>query len=466
MIRNVIKLIIITLIFSSCSLAPKYIKPKSPISQKKIDQLFSSKNHKDILWQDFFIDQDLIKIINLSLKNNRDLKIAALNIEQARAQYNVSLSNIFPKISASSSLERASQSSNNYKPTNNFTAKLALTNFEIDLFGKLQSIKNSNKQLYLSSKQNHKIIKISLIAQIVDSYIRFIANHQKMIYSYKIKNAIEQKYNIAKIRYENGIDSKSNLIEQKARLNNAKINLANDQNIVSQSRNLLQILIGNYDKKIFDNYTKIKEIDDIKIAHKSLNFIPSSKLLSRPDIKRAEHNLKAANANIGAARAMFFPSIMLTSNIGYASNQLTDLSTTRSIWNIGPKIDLPIFSAGSNYANLSLAKIRKKIEIINYQKAIEIAFKELKDQLSKKKSIDQELELAQEIFDLKHNEYDITKTKYDIGSESKYNLIDQQIVLYQAKQNYIDYKQEHLINSINLFKILGGGIELAKEIEL
>ncbi len=466
MIRNVIKLIIITLIFSSCSLAPKYKRPESPISQQKIDQLFSSTDHKDILWQDFFIDQDLIKIINLSLENNRDLKIAALNIEQARAQYNVSLSNIFPKISASSSLERASQSSNNYKPTNNFTAKLALTNFEIDLFGKLQSIKNSNKQLYLSSKQNHNIIKISLIAQIVDSYIRFIANHQTMIYSYKIKNAIEQKYNIAKIRYENGIDSKSNLIEQKARLNNAKINLANSQNIVSQSRNLLQILIGNYDKKIFDNYTTIKEIDDIKIAHKSLNFIPSSKLLSRPDIKRAEHNLKAANANIGAARAMFFPSIMLTSNIGYASNQLTDLSTTRSIWNIGPKIDLPIFSAGSNYANLSLAKIRKKIEIINYQKTIEIAFKELKDQLSKKKSIAQELKLAQEIFDLKHNEYDIIKTKYDIGSESKYNLIDQQIALYQAKQNYINYKQEHLINSINLFKILGGGIELAKEIEL
>ena len=466
MIRNVIKLIIITLIFSSCSLAPKYKRPESPISQQKIDQLFSSTDHKDILWQDFFIDQDLIKIINLSLENNRDLKIAALNIEQARAQYNVSLSNIFPKISASSSLERASQSSNNYKPTNNFTAKLALTNFEIDLFGKLQSIKNSNKQLYLSSKQNHNIIKISLIAQIVDSYIRFIANHQKMIYSYKIKNAIEQKYNIAKIRYENGIDSKSNLIEQKARLNNAKINLANSQNIVSQSRNLLQILIGNYDKKIFDNYTTIKEIDDIKIAHKSLNFIPSSKLLSRPDIKRAEHNLKAANANIGAARAMFFPSIMLTSNIGYASNQLTDLSTTRSIWNIGPKIDLPIFSAGSNYANLSLAKIRKKIEIINYQKTIEIAFKELKDQLSKKKSIAQELKLAQEIFDLKHNEYDIIKTKYDIGSESKYNLIDQQIALYQAKQNYINYKQEHLINSINLFKILGGGIELAKEIKL
>lgn len=463
------------LLINSCTLAPKYEKPASPIALEKISEIEIVKNNKksaikkaeativepitsEVLWRDYFIDDKLQEIIELTLKNNRDLKVAALNIEAARSYYRISRADLLPQISAQNSLTKTKSSGSNYQPTTSFASKLALTSFEIDLFGKLRSLKDAALQDFFATQQAHDTVQISLIAEVLNAYLEFLLNHQNMILAYDIVQAAEEKFRITQIRYDNGIDSKAKFLEEKTQLNNAKITLANYKKTVSQNKNILQILIGSYDKTIFDGYSAIQELDDIKIAHDLLRFIPSSKLLSRPDILQAEYGLKAANANIGAARAAFFPSIMLTGDIGYSSNKLNKLFSSSSIWSYSPQINIPIFSGGSNIANLKLSHIRKKIEIVKYEQAIQNAFKELLDQLAIKKSAQEHLKLSTEIVELQDEVYEITLAKYDFGNESKYNMLSQKINFLKTQQQYLQSKKDYLSNLINLYKVLGGGV--------
>lgn len=477
-ISNFTKLIIIAFFsLSSCTLQPKYSKPKSPISEqeindleiieknkneaeKKAEELLVESNTKEVLWRDYFIDNNLQKIIETALDNNRNLKIAGLNIEAARSYYRISRADLMPQITAQNYELRTKSYNYNYQKYSNFYSRLALTAFELDFFGKLRSLKDAALQDFFATQQAHDSVKISLIAEVANAYIDFITNHQNMVLAYEISQIANDKFEIAKIRYENGIDSREQLLAEKTLLNNAKISLANYQKIVSQSKNILQTLVGNYDEKIFDSYDYIQELEDIKIAQDLLRFIPSSKLLKRPDIQQAESNLKSANANIGAARAAFFPSFMITGNIGYNSNKLDNLfSSSTKAWTFSPQVNLPIFSGGANMANLKLSHIRKKIEIVNYEKAIENAFKELKDQLAIRKSIDEQLALSKDILNLQNEIYKISLAKYDLGNESKYNMLSQKISFLRSKQEFLQIKKDHFSNLINIYKTLGGGLE-------
>lgn len=464
----------------SCTLQPKYKKPESPISEDKInnleiiktnnskeqkeaEDLLVDESYSEVLWRDYFVDDKMQKVINLALENNRDLKIAALNIEAARSYYRISKSDLMPQISAQNYQVKTKAYNYNYQKYTNFYSRLALTAFELDFFGRLRSLKDASLQDFFATKQAHDSVKISLIAEVANAYIEFITNHQNMMLSYEIVEAANDKFEISKIRYENGVDSKEQFLAEKTLLNNAKISLANYQKIVSQSKNILQTLIGKYDVSIFDDFDHIQEIEDIKIARDLLKFIPSSKLLQRPDIQQAEYVLKSANANIGAARAAFFPSIMLTGNIGYNSNKLSNLfSSSTAAWTFSPQIDIPIFTGGAGIANLKLSHIRKKIEITNYEKAIENAFKELKDQLATQKAIDEQLKLSQDILNLQNEIYKITVAKYDLGNESKYNALSQKINFLRTKQEFLQTKKDYLSNLIVIYKVLGGGLEKDK----
>ena len=259
------------------------------------------------------------------------------------------------------------------------------------------------------------------------------------------------------MRYESGIDPKVRYLDQKNKLNQAKIDLANYQQIVSKNKNILKFLLGNSDKQVF-NYEEIDLIDEVQFDEKLLSFIPSIKLLQRPDIQQAEFNLKAANANIGAARAAFFPSIMITGSAGYSSSKLDDLFSNPLSWSYTPKISLPIFSGLSNWSNLNLSHIRKKIEIVKYEQTIERAFKELLDYLAVKKSTQAQLELSQEIFDLQSEIYQISLSRYNLGNESKFNNLNQNIIFLKAKQQYLEAKKNHLSSLINIYKALGGDV--------
>ncbi len=456
---------LILLIVSSCTLEPKYKKPTSPISQEKIESLDVNKNHfsdgmiNDIAWQDFFIDKNLQKIVDLALEKNRDLELATLNIEAARSYYGITRSDLMPDIDLQTSYSRSKSAGFFSKPLSVFSSQLALTSFEIDFFGKFRSLKNSALQDFFATQQAHNSLQISLIAEVVNSYLEFILNHQNMMIAQEIAKINQDQYEIIKMRYENGIDSKSTYLSQKTTLNQAKINLTNYRKIVSQNKNILQNLIGDFDQKIFDSYEEIVEIDQIKIAKDLLKFIPSSKLLDRPDIQQAEFKLKSANANIGAARAAFFPSIMLTSSAGYGSNSLGDIYKLKSVWNFTPQINLPIFSGFANWSNLKLTHVRKKIEIVKYEQAIQNAFKEMSDQLASRKAIDEQLKLMQETLKLQNEVFEISLAKYSLGNESKFNMLNQKIVYLQTKQQYLKTKKDQLTSLINLYKVLGGGLQ-------
>jgi len=467
-------------LLKSCTLEPKYQKPASPIAKEKITEIEIIKSNKsnivkeierdivepirdEVLWRDFFTDKNLQKVIEISLENNRDLKISALNIEAARSYYGISRAALFPQINAINLVDKEKSSASNYRTETSFASQLAITSFEIDFFGKLRNLKKSALQDFFSTQQARDAVQISLIAEVANAYLQFLLNHQNMMIALEIANASEQQFQITKMRYESGIDAKAIYLSQKTQLNQAKLNLASAQNQVSQSKNILRVLVGNYDKNIFDNLKQIQEIDDIIIAYDLLRFMPSTKLLNRPDIQQAEFNLKAANANIGAARGAFFPSIMLTGSAGYSSDKLNNLFSPHSVWRYTPQINLPIFSGLANWSNLKLSHIRKKIEIVKYEQAIENAFKELLDQLAIKKATTERLSLSQEILELQQEIYNITLARYDLGNEAKFNMLQQKIIKLQSQQQYITSKTSHLSNLVNLYKTLGGGIESYKK---
>ena len=343
-----------------------------------------------------------------------------------------------------------------FTPRKQFRANLALAAYEIDFFGRLRNLKKSALENFLASEQARNITKIAIITEVANSYSQLLLDREILKILEENLSVQNQKYELLKLRYENGIDSKSDLLNSQIMLENAKANCETYKKLVQQDQNALMILVGKFDDKILPQESTI---DQIKIDESLLDFIPSKSLLTRPDIKQAEHQLKSANANIGAARAAFFPSITLTGTYGYGSSDLNSLFDSRS-WTFSPQINLPIFNGGKNTANLNLANLTKKIEIIEYEKVIQTAFRETLDQLAERKSAVNQLKSFEDIFNFRKKNYEISELKNHEGIISKIDLFDTKIAFLTAQQNRLSAKKEYLSNLITLYKVLGGGSEI------
>ncbi len=418
----------------------------------------NKKNINNISWQEFFTSPDLQRIIQLALDNNRDLKVANLNIESAQETYGISRANLLPSVNAIAfeTKQGVPGAFAAFTPRKQFRANISLASYEIDFFGRLRSLKKSAMEDLLSTVEAHNVMKISVISETVNAYAQLLMDSE--ILQIAADNVVEQtnRYKFSELRYKNGIDSRATLLNNESLMESAKITYENYKKIVEQDKSALMILTGVFDEK---SLPQISNLNEIKINEELLEFVPSESLLSRPDVKQAEHNLKSANANIGAARAAFFPAITLTGNYGYGSRELGTLLKS-NLWSFTPQISLPIFNGGKNFANLKLADVRKKVQIANYEKAIQTAFKEASDELNHRQAIVNQLKSSEKILKARQKAFDLSVAQHKQGISSARDIVDTKLALLSARQDQATTKKEYIANLIMLYKALGGGSDL------
>lgn len=449
-------------------MAPKYARPESPVpvawpdgpayQVESGDQ--SGKNMADVPWRDFFADQQLQKLILMALQNNRDLRIAALNIERSRALYRIQRADLLPQVDASAagSRQRLPESlsvTGQAETVEQYSVGLGVSSYELDLFGRVQSLKNKALSQYLATEQARRTVQISLTAEVATSYLTLAADRERLQLAEETLATQQAAHRLMQRRFDVGASSELDLRQAQTRLDAARVDVARYTTLVAQDKNAVNLVVGStvpaelLPKALPATLTTVLDIAP---------GLPSDVLLKRPDIVAAEHLLKAFNANIGAARAAFFPRIILTGFIGAGSSELSGLFKSGSdTWTFAPRIDLPIFDAGNRRANLKVAKVDRDIAVARYEKTIQIAFLEAADALARQGTINDQLTAQQSLTDASEASYRLSVTRYEKGIDSYLNVLDSQRSLYEAKQELIAARLSRLINLTTLYKVLGGG---------
>ena len=442
---------LLALIFTACSMQPKLNLDEKELIQSSFKDYEKSdkKSFEKLDSSDFILDESLKKIVNLALLNNKDLNIALLKIDSAKALYGIETSKLFPSVNANGSLNRSDRNNN---ISSNYEANLAAS-FELDLFGKNQSLNLAAKNSFLATKYAYNSTKIVLISQTISSYFNLLSNIENRNLATKILENLNEVYTLTSKKYSIGASSKDEMLASLASLKEMENRILDFENEIEKSINALELLISS---KLPDDILKNSFLDSLYL--KSLDYnIDSNVLLNRPDIKEYEFKLKEKNANIGAARAAFFPTISLTASTGYASSSLDGLfNSNNSFWEFRPSITLPIFSAGANIKRLKYSKVEQEIALKEYQKSIQTAFKEVNDALAIRKNIDLKVKNHKELLEALENSYNIALNSYKIGHGSYLNMLISQRAFINAKINHTNLYKDELENRVLLFKVLGG----------
>ncbi len=427
----------------------------SSLSQVKTDNL---------PWQEFVADASLREVIAIALTNNRDLRIAALQIEKSQAQFNVTQASLFPQINASVGNTSAKTPANlttsgQVSIMHDYTSGLGFSAYELDMFGRLQSLKAAAFEQYLSTSQAALSVKISLIAQVATQYYTLSADHAHLHLSEQTLAAQVQSYDIDKKRFDLGVISELDLSQSRTSIETARVDISRYKSLVAQDLNLLNQLVGRTVPESLLPKDFLTQAGVTSLAPG----LPSELLRNRPDILDAEHQLIATNANIGAARAAYFPSITMTTFYGSASPSLSGLfgSGSRS-WLFVPQLNLPIFDGGRISANLKTAETNQKIALELYQKAIQTAFREVADSLAIQENIKAELTAQESLVEATALSFKLSQARYQNGINSYLNVLDSERSLYTAKHNLIALKLSQATNQFTLYKALGGGALKAK----
>jgi outer membrane protein, multidrug efflux system len=420
----------------------------------------------DIGWRDFFGDPRLQRLIEIALGNNRDLRVSVLNVQAARAQYQVTRANLFPTVDALGSGTRTRTPTNLLSAgTPNITQVYDVglsASWEIDLFGRLQSLKDQALAQYLATAQARKAAEISLVSQVADQYLTLLSTDELLKITDATLKTAQDSYNLTKLQFENGTGSELDLRQAQTVVETALANQQAQARARAQAVNALVLLIG---EPLPDDLPAGLPLDAQNLLTDVPAGLPSDLLTRRPDIMEAEETLIAANANIGAARAAFFPRISLTATGGTESTTLGTLFKAGSAaWSFAPQLTLPIFEAGQNIANLDLAHVQKRIEIANYEKAIQTAFREVADGLAARGTYDEQIAALARDEQAEQRTYDLSNLRYQNGVDSYLSVLTAQTGLYSAQQQLVSARLARLTNLVDLYEALGGGwIEHAGE---
>jgi multidrug efflux system outer membrane protein len=458
---------------TACSIAPAYVRPTAPVTTEwpvasgigtmRSTALQSGEQPRttNIGWRSMFRSPKLQSIIEESLTNNRDLRIATLNIEAARHTYRIQRSDLLPSINASGSVTRQALSKSRSgtgqaEITSTYTAGIGTTAYELDLFGRVRSLSNRAINQYLATEEGRKAAQTSLVAEVANAYLTYLAEVELLRLTESTLKTRLDAFDLIKRSFDLGAKSRLDVAQAATLVETARVNRAQYQRQVEQSKNALTLLVG---KEIDPKLLEPQPLADLQILNTLPVGIPSIVLLDRPDIRQAEFALKAENANIGAARASFFPSISLTGSAGFASASLSDLFITGSsgVWSFAPQVTLPIFQAGRLRSNLKLAETNRDIALTRYEKAIQTAFREVADALVARATWTEQLQAQRTLLKESDQASTITKARYEHGIDSYFALLDAQRSLFEAQQNEILIHQQSLANMIDLYKALGGG---------
>ena len=465
--RKLLPLVLIGVFLGGCSLAPKYTRPQAPIpaqwprgeAYKEAKAMPGAvKEVPDLKWQEFFADQNLKKIIAMALANNRDLRLAALNVERARAMYGVQKAELYPALDAGGEYGKERTALNLTKTgyprtTDYYSVNMGIASWEIDFFGRIRSLKDRALQEYLATEQGRKGAQIALVSEVARAYLTFAANREKLQLAISTLKAQQESYHLVKKRFDGGVATELDLRRAETPVESAMVDIAVFRQLVAQNKNALDLLAGGPVPKALLP-ASLGGLDPFKDVSPGLS---SETLLRRPDIMAAEHRLKGAYAYVGAARAAFFPRISLTTSVGTASDELSGLFGSASdTWSFVPRIVMPIFDARV-WAALDVSKADQKIILTQYEKTIQEAFREVADSLAVQGTIDQQVSAQQALVTAVAETYRLSSQRYLKGIDSYLGVLDAQRSLFSAQKVLVTLRFARQANQVKLYSVLGGG---------
>ncbi|MBZ0158451.1 MAG: AdeC/AdeK/OprM family multidrug efflux complex outer membrane factor [Alphaproteobacteria bacterium] len=456
---------LLILVLTGCTMAPRYTRPEAPVPASWPEgpaykgSAATSEVAATLTWREFFIDEQLQKLIALALENNRDLRVAALAIERSRALYRIQRADLFPSVDATGSgsaqrfpadISRTGEAATLHQ----YSIDLGFSAYELDFFGRVRSLKDQALEQFFATEEARRSVQISLVAEVASTYLALAADRERLKIARDTFESQQASYNLIRRRFESGASSALDLRQAQTSVDAARVDIARFTGQVAQDKNALALVIGSPVPAdlLPSGLSAITALKDLSAG------VSSDVLQRRPDIMEAEHLLKAAYANIGAARAAFFPRITLTSAIGTASDQLSGLFGGGSAaWSFAPQITLPIFNTGRNRANLKVTEVDREIFLARYEKTIQSAFREVADALAQRGTLGDQMEAQQSLLDATSESYRLSQARYRNGIASYLNVLDAQRSLYSAQQGMITVRLSRLINTVTLYKVLGGG---------
>ncbi len=442
------------LLAACSSMAPTYERPAAPVAAAFPNGAggTGSVAAADIDWQSFFPDPRLRELIALALQGNRDLRLAVLTIEQSRAQYQIRNADRLPTVNAQATGSRTPSS--NGGTASAYTAGLALSAWELDFFGRIASLSDAALAQYLATEEGRKAAQISLVAAVANTWLALVADEDLLALTRQTLGTRQESLKLAKLRFDNGVTSELDFRQAESLTESARVTLAQLQRQRALDENALTLLVG---QPLPPGLQASAGIDAVSLPDVPAG-APSDLLVRRPDIRQSEQQLVAANANIGAARAAFFPRIALTAGIGSASSELTGLFKGGS-WGftLAPSLLLPIFDAGRNQAGLQSATVSRDIAIAQYERSIQTAFREVADALAGRVTLVDQLQAQRAVAAAESARLKLSDLRYTNGVASYLDLLDAQRSLFAAQQALVQTRLAQLQSQVNLYKALGGG---------
>ena len=468
---------------AACSLVPTYERPAAPVTATWPDsagaQIEGGIAAADLPWQQFVHDAQLRELIAIAIENNRDLRVAVQNIEQARAQYQIRSADQFPTVGASASGTRSApnpmQALGGPSVSSNYTVGIGVAGWELDFFGRVAALKDVALANYLATEEARKAAQISLIAAVSSTWLQLKTDTELLLLTERTLGTREQSLRLTRLRFDNGASSALDMRLAESLAANAQATRAQQQRLRAQDINLLTLLVGQpiperlvppvpavvtpeAPRSLSQPTAAVEPAAELPTFTEVPPGLPSDLLLRRPDIRAAEQQLIGANANIGAARANFFPRISLTGSLGRVSGDLDGLfSAANRAWSFGPSISLPIFDMGRNQANLEAARAAREIAVAQYEKAIQTAFREAADALAGRATLADQLAALQAQAVAERDRFRLADLRYRNGIANYLDLLDAQRSLFAIEQSLAQVRLAQRANEVQLYKALGGG---------
>ena len=462
----------LALALAACNMAPKYVRPNLPVPaaspQSSDDGGVKSADTvtADTAWKDFFTDPRLVQVIQTALDNNRDLRVAVANVEQARAQYRVRRSDLLPTVAASGNATYQDQpfaqapTGGTGSPsgrTDIYSASVGVSAWEVDLFGRVRNLTEAARQSYFASVENRNAAQIALIAETATAWLTMAADQERLQIAHRLEQAFAQTLDLTKARFAKGVASELEVRQAQTSHEQARSDIALAATLVAQDRNALELLAGT--SLATEQLPSALPETDVTLTSLPAE-LPSTLLLRRPDIAAAEHQLKGANANIGAARAAFFPNISLTAAFGTMSLGLSNLFKSGSdFWSVAPSANMPIFDFGKNQGNLRYAKANYDAMVATYEKSVQTGFREVADALARRATMTNQLEAQTSLRDSARAGYRLSNARFRSGVDDFLTTLDFQRTLYNAEEALVATRLTHARNMVEIYRTIGGGLK-------
>jgi multidrug efflux system outer membrane protein len=461
------------LLFTGCTMIPEYLRPVAPISAQwpkgGADQEKLSGTDVplavDLPWRDFFTDAPLRQAIETALQNNRGLRTAMHRVEESRALFGIQRADQLPNISAGAMGSRSRvpgdlSMSGHSLISSQYQATVNLSTWELDFWGRVRSLKDAALESYLASEEARRAVQISLVSQVANVYLLERELDERLDIARKTLAIREESCRIMRRRFEVGSAAKLEATQSEVLLNQARSELTELERRREQSHNALTILSGI---PLASESRPLSKVETAFVRNIAPG-LPSELLLNRPDVLSAEHRLKAANANIGAARAAFFPRIALTGDLGSASRDLEEVFGSGSMaWSFLPSLSLPIFEGGRNRANLDLAEARRNVAVSDYEQTIQGAFREVADALADRRWIARQVAVQQATVATQTELTRLADLRYQSGAAPYLEVLDAERERFAAEQSLVQTRRALLASMVNLYAALGGGAVLRED---